>query len=202
MKKTVIGIVGGIGSGKSLVAAAFAVRGGHLIEADQLGHEALRQPDIKKQVIGLWGPGVVNDQGEINRRALGKIVFADERQRQKLESLVFPWIGRRIAEEIERGRQDDYKSFIVLDAAIMFETGWYRSCDKIVFVDAPREIRLQRLNQTRGWTDKDSAVREQAQMPLAEKRQRADVVLMNDGTTADLDAQVDKILATIILQVP
>src|SRR5206468_7545442 len=91
VQKKVLGLIGGIGSGKSTVAAEFAKCGGYVIAGDQLGHEALRQPSIKKQVLARWGPEIETD-GEIDRRKLGRIVFADPKQRRELEALVHPWI--------------------------------------------------------------------------------------------------------------
>src|SRR5262245_2345367 len=84
----VIGLIGGIGSGKSRVAAEFACRGGRVISGDELGHEALRQPGIKEQVVRRWGPEVLNEKDDVDRRKLGAIVFADAAQRKALEALV------------------------------------------------------------------------------------------------------------------
>jgi len=193
-RKPVLGIVGGIGSGKSAVAAEFVRRGGFLIDADVLGHEALKQADIKQEIVASWGREVLNDQGEINRRALGKIVFADADQRKKLEALVFPWIERRIHEEIGRAQVDAGVQWIVLDAAIMIETGWSRVCDKIVFVDTPLEVRRQRSQRSRGWTEQEFRMREQAQLAVEGKRSQSDAVIDNSGSLDDLSKQVDRLL--------
>src|SRR5438132_14343502 len=102
----ILGIVGGIGSGKSLVADELVQMGGTLIAADKLGHEALRQADIKDKVIERWGRELLDEKGEIQRRVLGRIVFADAKELRALEALVFPYIGKRIQEEIAKARQD------------------------------------------------------------------------------------------------
>src|SRR6266852_993945 len=104
MAKPVVGLIGGMGSGKSLVADLLAECGAKVISGDQLGHEALRQPDIQAQVVERWGEGVLNAEGAIDRRRVAQVVFADPEQRHALESLVFPWIRRRIREEIEAAR--------------------------------------------------------------------------------------------------
>src|SRR5579884_1022824 len=104
--KPVIGLVGGIGSGKSAAAAAFARRGGRLIVGDDVGHLALRQPDIREAVVRRWGKELLGDDGEIVRRRLGAIVFADAGERRALEEIVHPWIRRRIEEEIARAQAD------------------------------------------------------------------------------------------------
>src|SRR6266496_904490 len=98
VRKPVIGLIGGIGSGKSRVAAEFARRGARVIAGDQLGHEALRQPDVKARIVERWGPGVLDTSGEVERRKVAAIVFADPAELRALEAIVFPWIERRIAE--------------------------------------------------------------------------------------------------------
>src|SRR5229473_2216247 len=104
--KMVVGLIGGIGSGKSLAAAAFKEQGAEVISGDQLGHEALRQPEIKKKVIEHWGNQVLGREGEIDRHQLGKIVFADARERKKLEAMVFPFIENGLGIQIAAAQAD------------------------------------------------------------------------------------------------
>ena len=118
LSKPVIGIIGGIGSGKSLVAAELAKQGGKVIAGDQLGHEALRQPDIKAKIAQRW-PQVIDADGKVDRRELGAIVFADAAERRALEAFVHPYIERRITEEVRRGRADTRISLMALDAAVL-----------------------------------------------------------------------------------
>jgi dephospho-CoA kinase len=200
--KPVICVVGGIGSGKSSVAAAFVRRGGRLIAGDLLGHEALRQPNIRERIVKRFGMSVVNDLGEIDRRQLGRIVFGDAGQLRALESLVFPWIERRIGEEIAIAQTDPGVAFIVVDAAILLEAGWNRCCDRLLFVDAPREARLKRLTEQRGWNEKEVLARESAQMDLDDKRRLADHVIANNGAPGDLDQQVAALLREWRIQKP
>jgi dephospho-CoA kinase len=194
-RKPVLGLIGGVGSGKSLAAAEFAKYGGQIVSGDAFGHEALRRPEIKEQVIRRWGHGIVNDQGDVDRRRLGAIVFAHSKERQELEARVFPWIEKRIDEEIARAMNDSQVKFVVLDAAIMLEAGWAQRCDKIVFVDTPREERVRRLGQERGWTPQQIEEREKAQWPLNEKQMRADATLDNSGSPEALAPQVRKLVA-------
>src|SRR5947209_12696631 len=98
-RKPVLGLLGGIGSGKSLVAAELARRGGRVVNGDELGHEALRQPEIQQRIRERWGADVFNEQGEVDRRRLGAIVFAEPKELRALEALSFPWIERRFREE-------------------------------------------------------------------------------------------------------
>lgn len=190
----VIGLLGGIGSGKSAVAAELAKHGGCVINADEFGHEALRQPDIHKKAVARFGPDIMSVDGSIDRKKLGAKVFADVNELRALEAVVFPFIGRRIREEIDRARRRQAARFIVLDAAVMLEAGWNDVCDKLIFVDAPRAVRLERVRKKRGWNEADLQARETLQMPLDDKRRRADAALDNAGDLETLHAKVDTLV--------
>lgn len=192
--KLTLGLIGGIGSGKSLVGSILAELGGHVIEGDKLGHEALQQPAIREQVVERWGRDILDDRGEVNRRKLGAIVFADPNERRTLEKLVFPHIERRIEEEIKKADHDPKIKFAVLDAAIMLEAGWSRSCTVVIYVDAPPEQRYERLAKQRGWTAKEVEARENAQLSLEEKKARADAVVDNSGDPAQTRLHVEQLL--------
>jgi dephospho-CoA kinase len=190
----VIGVIGGIGSGKSRVAAVLAERGGRVVSGDDAGHAALKQGAIKARIAGHWGRGVFDEHGEINRRRLGEIVFADTGERLALEEIVFPFIEARLRQQIAAALADAAVKFVVLDAAVMLEADWDKECDIILFVHAPTEERLRRLREQRGWTEKELRARENAQMPLAEKRARADAVVDNSGPPEALAGRVDEVL--------
>lgn len=192
--KPVIGLVGGIGSGKTTVAAAFGRHGGKVISGDQLGHEALGQPDVEAVVRRRWGDGVLHPDGSVNRRRLGARVFAEPAELRELEQLVFPWIERRIREEIAAARADPAVAFIVLDAAVMLEAGWNKVCDWLVYIDVPRPQRLQRLRQQRGWSEEEVSARERAQLATTEKAARADFSVDNSGPPEQTARQVDELL--------
>jgi dephospho-CoA kinase len=192
--KPVVGLIGAIGAGKSTVAKLLAARGGFVIDADALGHEALRQPEIIRQVVARWGAGVRRPDGSLDRRAIGRIVFPNPDERSTLEALVFPYIRERTNEEIARGTADPSARFVVLDAAVLLEAGWNNAVDRIVYVDAPRELRLQRLAARSGWTDAELVAREAAQWPAEEKKARADAVVVNDAGPAELEERVDRLL--------
>src|ERR1043165_5764610 len=190
----IIGIVGGIGSGKSVVAEAMRKFGGYLIAADQLGHEALEHPENKSRLIQHFGTRIVDDQGRLDRKKLGRIVFADAAELQALEAVVLPYIETRIREEISRAQSDPKFRFVILDAAIMVEKGWDQFCDKIVYVDAPQSLRHARLNEKRGWDDKEIARRERKQISADKKRLRADTVVVNDEDFEKVSRQVQEFL--------
>jgi dephospho-CoA kinase len=194
MTKPVIGLVGGMGSGKSLVASLLEERGAKVISGDRLGHEALGRPDVKERLTERWGREILDERGEISRRRVAGIVFADPTERHFLEKVVFPWIERRLTAEIAKAKEDPGTPWIVLDAAIMLESGWNKACDRLVFVDSLPEIRLQRLALDRGWSAEEVQARESAQMPLEEKKRRADFVIDNSGSMEELARQVDDLL--------
>jgi dephospho-CoA kinase len=196
----VIGLIGGMGSGKSQVAAELARRGARVISGDQLGHEALREPEILSQVVKRWGPAVLDQDGRIDRKRLGAVVFADPHQRRALEALVFPWIGARMSEELTAAK--GACGLVVIDAAVMLEAGWDPNCDVIVYVHAPRSVRLKRLAEQRGWSEMEVNRRAQAQLSLTEKASRADFVLENSGDRKQLGTQIDELLRQLSFPAP
>jgi dephospho-CoA kinase len=194
-RKPVIGLVGGIGAGKSVAAAALARRGGAVIDADRLGHEALEVPAVKDWLVARWGRGVLKPDGTANRRAIAGVVFRDPAELRALESVVYPVIRRRAHEEIAKAQADPAVRFAVLDAAVMLEAGWSGACDRLIYVDAPRDVRLARLAARSGWTESEVAAREAAQWPAEEKKARADAVVVNDGPPERLQERIDRLLA-------
>lgn len=194
--KLTVGLVGGIGAGKSTAAGLLAARGGAVVNADALGHQALDDPAVRQQVLGRWGDRttLVRPDGTFDRRALAAVVFADPAERAALEGIVFPWITTRAVEQIGRAQADPGVRFVVVDAAVMLEAGWGGLCDRVVYVDAPADQRRARVAARSGWTAADLAAREAAQWPAERKLRQSDAVLTNDGTPAELAARVDELL--------
>lgn len=197
----ILGLVGGMGSGKSEVAAEFARQGAKVISGDQLGHEALRQPETRAALALRWGPRVLDRRGEIDRRSVGKIVFADANERRVLEHLVFPFIQKRFLDEVSLAERQPGFRWVVLDAAVMLEAGWNKVCACLIYVHSPRVQRLRRLAEQRGWTEKEVESRESAQLPLTEKVSRADFVIDNSGSREQTAQQVRQLLQ-ILAQKP
>jgi dephospho-CoA kinase len=198
-RKRVIGLIGGMGSGKSSVGALLERRGGYLISADELGHEALRQPALIERVVARFGAAILDERGVVDRRRLGRIVFADPAELRALEDLVFPYIEPRIREEIHKAESLPEARFVVLDAAIMLEAGWDKACDAIVFVHAPEAARKERLAQQRGWTREEVQARQRAQLPVADKISRADYVLDNSGSAEETAQQIEDLISRMNL---
>ena len=192
--KPVIGLIGAIGAGKSTVASLLGSLGGAVADADAIGHEVLDEPAVQAQLVERWGPHLLHPGGRVNRRTLGAIVFADPAERRALEAIVFPRIREREGDLFALADADPAARFIVLDAAVLVEAGRLDVCKKLLFVDAPRELRLQRVLARGGWTEAELDRREAAQLPLAEKRRLADAVINNAGDLAELRDAVATVL--------
>ena len=187
----VIGVLGGIAAGKSLVAQQLARLGAGVLDADQAGHDVLRQPEVVQAVVRRWGPEVLDPDGTINRRRLAQRVFDHAEELKHLEAITHPRIEQRLRRQAGRLVQQGAKA-LVLDAPLLLRAGWDRWCDLLVFVDAPESLRLQRA-AARGWSPEQFRRRETAQEPLEEKRRRADVVIDNSGSPEQTREQVERL---------
>ncbi len=178
--KPILGIVGGIGSGKGYIASLFAKQGGYVIDADRLGHLALLNTEVKKQIKEQWGDAVFNDKEEVDRKKLASIVFAQPQEKATLESMVFPFIRQGILNAIHQHQSDSRVKFFILDAAILLETGWKEHCDAVIFIEASEGTRLKRV-AGRGWTIDELRRREASQWPLERKKAACQHVIPNEG---------------------
>ena len=179
----VIGVVGGIGSGKSAVARWVADQtNAMVIDADQLGHRALHLESVKSALRQRFGGGIFDERDEVSRGALAKRVFGDTDQlrqaRHDLEQIVHPAIERQVMELIATAEQER-RDAVLLDAAVLFEAGWQNRCDAVVFVDAPDDVRQRRVAARSGWSPAELQRRESSQLGLAEKRRLSDLVISN-----------------------
>lgn len=188
----VIGIVGGIGSGKSAVANWVADHANIVvINADVLGHEALQADAVKKALCEQFGDAILDAEGHVQRAVIAEKVFGRDEQhavaRQELEQIVHPEIRRRITERIEQAVAE-HRDAVLLDAAVLLETGWREQVDLVAYVDTPDEIRLERVKERSGWSEQELRRREASQWSLADKRRQSDLIIENrsDLETAGL----------------
>lgn len=177
--KPIIGLVGGIGSGKSFVARLFGEQGCLVIDSDALSREAHADLKVLANLRQIAGEEVVVG-GKLDRRALARFIFSDDAVRQRVEQVLHPWIERRRLQQMQAVAGDPNVRAYVWDSPLLVETGLDAQCDHVVFVDAPRDVRLARVQASRGWTDDQLRAREARQVPPERKRERADAVL--DGT--------------------
>jgi dephospho-CoA kinase len=178
-RKRVVGVIGAIGAGKSTVARRLQELGGKLIDGDAVGHQVLKEPAIKAKIVETFGQGVVNEAGEIDRKKLGGIVFSDPVSLATLEQIMHPRMKEIFAEEIAAAQKDPTVKLVVFDAAILLEAGWGDMMDVVLYVDADRASREERVKE-RGWSAAELARREAAQWPAERKKAQADVVINND----------------------
>jgi dephospho-CoA kinase len=198
--KPVIGLTGGIGSGKSTVARLFARLGCGVIDADALAREALQDSHVVRQLVSWWGDGILDEQGRVDRRKIADIVFDKPDELARLEAVVHPAVHHR-RHEIRRQMQDDPAIVaIVEDCPLLLEKQLDRQCDVVVFVKADDEVRRRRVLASRGWSPEELARREKNQMGLDIKANRADHVLQNNGGEAECFAHVRQVLSQILRQ--
>ncbi len=181
----VIGIMGGIASGKSLVSDWFRAQGAVVLDADKTGHEVLKQPEVEAAARERWGNGIFGPDGHIHRKSLAAIVFAPTEQGRSelkyLEQLTHPKIGESLQTQLAELSSSSAPPAVILDAPVLLKAGWDQFCDRIVFVDAPRHLRLARAS-TRGWSESEFDRREASQESIDEKRQRAHWTIDNSGS--------------------
>lgn len=197
-RKPIIGLCGGIGAGKSHVAAILAELGCRVIDSDRLSHAILSRPEVLTELVAWWGPDVRRADGTPDRRRIGEIVFADGAEKRRLESLLYPLIARERAAIIADEQTNSAVKAIVIDSPLLFESNLDRSCDVVVFVDAEASRRRERLRVNRGWTDAEVERRERWQLSADEKRRRADFVVDNNGSPGAVRPQLADILEAIV----
>ena len=196
--KPIIGIMGGIGSGKSFIAGLFGEAGCLVIDSDQQVREAYDDPIIREKLKEMLGTSVFGEEGRVDRPALARLIFSDETARGKLEGLVHPWVAQKRDALMAREADNPQVLAYIWDTPLLVETGWHRHCDALVWVDAPRALRLERVRKTRGWDEKELDRREKLQAPLEIKRQYADYVLKNASDAGHAREQVREVLSKVL----
>ncbi len=196
-EKPLIGIIGGIASGKSTVAAEFAKLGCAVIDADAIVHELLREDGVRDEVVRLFGPGVLNAPGELDRRELAEIVFADAARLDALNKVIHPRVLQRTEELIAQYNQDSHVKAIVLDMPLLVEVGWADRCDSVVFVECDRERRIERARRKGLLEDREIEIRENSQISLDKKAKLADSIVNNNSDVSALARQIKEIFSDI-----
>jgi dephospho-CoA kinase len=184
-----VGLTGNIASGKSAVARVWRGLGARIVEADELARRAVEPgtPALAR-IVEEWGEGVLSADGRLDRATLREIVFRDAAARRRLEAIVHPAV-RALRDEEYRAAEASGEEIVVADIPLLFEVGMEEEFDLVVLVDAPADARRERIVRDRGLRDDEARRMIEAQTPAAEKRGRADLVIENDGTLADLEAE-------------
>ncbi len=198
--KLVIGLAGGIASGKSVVAGTLEELGAGIIDSDALVTEELKSPEVIETYRSWWGDRVCSPEAGIDRAALADIFFVDPEQRARMEAFLYPRLERRRRRMMRAFARDQSITAIVINSPLLYEVGLDKECDVVVFVDCQRRRRLQRAANTRGWTKQEFDRREKLQKPLDIKRKTADYIVENNSTAGALRSQVanlfDRLLST------
>lgn len=191
------GVLGGIGSGKSAVARLLAGPGGRVLDADAIAHGVLASPEVSALVRERFGADVLGPDGSPDRKRLAEVIFSDPGARAVLEGWTHPRVRATILARLEEARASGVAR-VVLDVPLLLENdaehGFAALCDALIFVEAPEAERERRVRSTRGWGEGELARRQAAQLPLSEKRDRADFILRNDGSEEDLERAVGALL--------
>lgn len=185
--KPIIGLSGGIGSGKSTVARLLAECGAAVIDSDELNRQELQSPEVIETLVSWWGEGVRRKEdgrgnSGLDKDRIAKIIFSDAEQRKRLEQFVHPRIARQRDRLIATYQLDPSVKLIVVDSPLLLESGTDRACDQVVFVDADDAVRLERVTGRRRWSAEDWKSREKSQIALDKKRSRADHVVVNNSS--------------------
>jgi dephospho-CoA kinase len=192
-----IGLTGGIASGKSTFAAALRELGAPVIDADALARAAVRRgTPALGEIVREFGLGILGPDGELDRKAMAALVFPDPSARARLESIVHPAVRAAVASETARLAAAGH-DLAFYDVPLLFERGLEREVDCVVVVHAPRALQLERLQARDGMTRAEAEARLDAQLPVEEKARRADVVVGNEGDLASLRSRAAPLLAAL-----
>lgn len=199
--RPIIGIVGGIGSGKSHVAGLFGEVGCLVIDSDAAVGEAYGQENVKKTLREWWGEEVFDREGEVDRQAIGKRVFGDEGELRRLERVVHPVVARVREEAMARGAGDAQVVAFVWDTPLLVEAGLAGECDAVVIVECDAAERRRRVVEGRGWTGEEWSKREKSQLGLDKKREIARYSVRNTAEADDeVRSQVREVLSRILAE--
>lgn len=195
----VIGLTGGIGTGKSEVSRILRELGATVIDADKVGHQVYRPgTDAWREVVAAFGEGILQPDGQIDRKRLGSIVFNNPQALARLNAIVHPRMYRAIEEHIRQLREQGVRA-VVLEAAILIEAGWTPLVDEVWAVTAPEEVVVRRL-ESRGLSPEGVRARIRAQMPQEQRARYAQVVIDNSGDLEQLRSRVRQLWESRIKQ--
>jgi dephospho-CoA kinase len=189
----VVGLAGGIASGKSTCATLLAGDDGVVLDADAIARQVEGDPAVVTRIEAALGLPLRAPDGTLDRVATARAVFQDASKRRMLESIVHPLVRERIERSLEEHRRERKPAIVVLDIPLLYEGGFSGRCDRVVFVDSDPVARADRAELERGWGRDELARREAQQLDLEEKRKRADFVVTNKGSRQELGAEAARI---------
>ena len=195
--RPVIGILGGVGAGKSLVASQLAQLGCEVVDADRIGHALLDEPRIRQAVRERFGDEVFDPSGRVDRQCLGRRVFGSPEDLEALEAILQPELTERVRRAVLDARGGTAAA-VVLDAPLILEKGLDALCDFMVYVSVPVEVRQGRVRRARGWNPSEVVRREASQISLKTKQDRADYIVDNSASPEHTLEQIRAILSRAV----
>ena len=187
--KTIVGLTGNFGTGKTTVAHFFEELGACVVDADKLSHEALMKGSpVYENIAALFKDARLPNGSGLDRKKIAELVFQNPERRKRLEAIVHPYVFERIAEEVTEAEEE----VVIVEIPLLFETGFEPFCHKTLVVKAKDEMILKRLKE-KGFSKEEISARQKAQMPQEEKLKRADLIIDNSGTFQETRREVEKI---------
>ncbi len=188
-----IGLTGGIATGKSTVSQMLERRGAALVDADRIAREVVEPGQAPlRQIAERFGQAVLNEDGTLNRRKLGQIVFSDEAERKALEAITHPAIRALMRERMERLEAERPDRLVVVDVPLLFESKLQSLFEQVLVVYVPRSVQLTRLMGRDGLAEEEARKRLDAQMDIEDKKRLADYVIDNSSGLAETEEQIDR----------
>lgn len=190
----VVGLTGGIASGKSIVSAELKKLGAHIIDADRIAREiTVPGAPVLEEIVREFGGEYLLPDGALDRKKLGRLVFSDPEKLKRLNEITHPAIVERTKDLIRGIQETDPDALIIVDAAVLIETGLHKSMDKVMVVYADEDKQVEWMGKRDGFDANEAKKRISAQIPLKEKLLAADYIISNDGTVDELRDKVRKI---------
>lgn len=186
----IAGLTGGIATGKSTVAAFFRQAGAIIIDADRIAREVVR-PGLPAwcRIVEAFGREILREDGEIHRERLGGVIFHDAARKAILNRIVHPFVFEAMADEMEAVRRADPRGVVIQDIPLLFESGMERALPRIIVVYVPESVQLIRLMRRNHLSEAEAMARIRSQIPIEEKKRRADILIDNSGTLAETQAR-------------
>lgn len=197
----ILGLAGGVGAGKSVVAACLEKLGCVVIDSDARAKAKLDDPEARARIVQWWGEDILDESGRVDRAKVAAIVFQNDAERARLEQLIHPMLVEDREATIAQAAAAGAPA-VVIDAPLLFEAGLNEQCDYVIFIEAPHSERVARVAQSRGWGESELIRREKAQMPLEKKRRLADYTVTNTGSTDELCDEVSRVFRGILGKSP
>ena len=194
----IVGLTGGIATGKSTVVAMFEKRGARILDFDVMARVVV-EPGMPalQDIVAYFGQSVLKDDGPLDRTKVGEIVFGDAEKRKTLEGFIYPRLFEEYARRVKEVEEKHPDALVLVDTPLLFEANLEHMFEKIIVVHSTREEQIERMVERDGLDREDAIMRLEAQMPTEEKLKRADYVIHNSGSLEEVESEVDEIWETL-----